>query len=83
MLYGQLISQEEEQNKSEDRSDNNGLFTFSNDYFFIIGDNFHDSEDSRYFGPVKEEHLIGKASFLLYSKAKKPKRRSRLFHQLN
>jgi signal peptidase I len=71
MLYGQLISQEEEQNKSEDRSDNNGLFTFSNDYFFIIGDNFHDSEDSRYFGPVREDYLIGKATFILYSPSSK------------
>ncbi len=81
-VYGQLM-QHEGQFRPESKRDSCGYFTFYNDYYFIMGDNFHDSEDSRYFGPVKEEHLIGKASFTLYSKAKKPKRRSKLFHQLN
>lgn len=67
--YGHIIECEKE--LSSQNKENSNYYTFDNDYFFIIGDNFHDSDDSRYFGPVKEELLIGKASFILYSKASK------------
>ncbi len=53
----------------------NGLpadsFTFSRDYYFMMGDNRHDSRDSRYFGPVPESDIIGKATSILLSTSTK------------
>lgn len=66
-VYEKLI-QEDGNLQPEAENDSCSHFVFKHDYYFIMGDNFHDSEDSRYFGPVKEEFLIGKAAFILYSK---------------
>jgi signal peptidase I len=40
-------------------------YTFQQNYYFALGDNRYDSEDSRYWGFVPESHIIGKASMLL------------------
>jgi signal peptidase I len=42
-------------------------YTFKMNYYFAIGDNRHNSIDSRYWGFVPEDHIIGKASMLLHS----------------
>jgi signal peptidase I len=38
-----------------------GSYTFSRDYYFVIGDNWTNSVDSRFFGPVPESLIDGTA----------------------
>ena len=46
------------------------LFTFKNDYYFMMGDNRHSSLDSRVWGFIPKRHIIGKASLIWFSKDK-------------
>ncbi|HTQ63418.1 MAG TPA: S26 family signal peptidase [Puia sp.] len=86
-LYERII-RTYEGNKLETK---NGLFyingqqtnqyTFKMDYFWMMGDNRHDSQDSRLWGFVPEDHIVGKAS-LIWMSFENGIRWSRLFSSI-
>lgn len=64
-------------------------YTFKQNYFFMMGDNRHNSADSRYWGFVPQDHIVGKAVFVWMSIDPNPSgffnkiRWSRLFRVIN
>lgn len=64
-------------------------YTFNQDYYFMMGDNRHNSADSRYWGFVPMDHIVGKAVFVWMSLDPNPSgffnkiRWSRIFRTIN
>jgi signal peptidase I len=56
-------------------------YTFKLDYYWMMGDNRQDSQDSRYWGFVPEDHVVGSAS-LIWMSFDHGIRWSRLFNRI-
>ena len=58
-------------------------YTIQQDYYFMMGDNRHDSEDSRVWGFVPEDHIVGKPLFIWFSRGNNGIRWERIFKSFN
>ena len=65
LLYGNLIQYE---TCREEIPDELPYYIFQQNYYFMAGDYVFDSKDSRYWGLLPEEHIIGKVSRIWNSK---------------
>jgi signal peptidase I len=57
-------------------------YTFGQGYYWLMGDNRHNSADSRFWGFVPEDHIVGKAWFIWMSYGKHGIRWKRLFRSV-
>ncbi|MFP4022922.1 MAG: signal peptidase I [Thiohalospira sp.] len=46
-------------------------YTFKKNYYYFIGDNFYGSVDSRHWGMIPEENIIGEVKYIVWSKSNK------------
>lgn len=58
-------------------------YTFTQDYYFMMGDNRNYSQDSRYYGFIPEQNIVGKVQCVLYSNYQDEFQWNRFFKSLN
>jgi len=72
-FYKRIIEEYEENNLTVNGNEifiNGKLattYTFKQDYYWMMGDNRHNSEDARYWGYVPFDHVVGKPVFIWFS----------------
>lgn len=64
-LYERIITAYEHSDLQQALKD--GEYTFKQDYYFMMGDNRHNSLDSRYWGFVPEDHIVGRPALIWLS----------------
>jgi signal peptidase I len=57
-------------------------YTFAMNYYWMMGDNRYNSADSRIWGFVPEDHIVGKASIVWFSKGSQGIRTERIFKSI-
>jgi signal peptidase I len=58
-------------------------YTFRQNYYWAMGDNRHNSQDSRAWGYVPEDHIVGKPLFIWFSSGPNGIRWNRIFTSAN
>jgi signal peptidase I len=66
-IYGSIIQKYEGISNLEQLGTDR-LYTFKKDYFFMLGDNRHNSVDSRHYGFIPEDYIQGKMIRVLNNK---------------
>ena len=73
-MYGKMIKRYEHNDNVQIRNGKISIdgkeiyeYTFKQDYYFMMGDNRHNSLDSRYWGFVPADHIVGKGFFIWLS----------------
>ncbi len=88
LLYRRTISQLE-QDSLEEKSGRYFLngeeidsYTFRHNYYFMMGDNRRLSSDSRYWGFIPEQFIVGRAGLILFSDDSAGVRKDRMLRQI-
>lgn len=85
-IYKDLIERYERNDVNQDgnrfiiNGERTNIYTVKQNYYFAMGDNRDSSEDSRFWGFVPEDHIIGKAFIVWFSLDGMMPRFSRILH---